>query len=299
MYDVPTTSVMLNQDILFVETLLVRAAYSAPNLTYLRITRTSGIPESWLVPIQRYARLERVDLLEPMYDSSASCTPALGAEAGFGSLRELHLYGKFAALQDATDLLRSVSSPHLRSLRVDSCECRTDAFAEALRDFCAVLRSKFASALEVVVLSVYGIGPEVTLERPLAEYLHLLLQVRGVKDVRLSLAPNGVIVAVSEADVSAMADSWPRLERLHLDCASFKSRGGGGLPRQVVDRMVLACPLLEDIRLPIDADSEVDTSTLPTRGEAYAYAASYPFSATKPVLRPCCASVSVLPACLI
>ncbi|TFK83877.1 hypothetical protein K466DRAFT_665532 [Polyporus arcularius HHB13444] len=265
----------------FVETLLVGIAERAPTLTYLRITRTSGIPESWLVPIRRFSRAETIDLREPMYDAvsssallqplstlqhlrtlrlrfqSTSCAPALGVETGFGgfgALRELHLNGKFAQLQDATGFLRRVASPHLRSLRIDDCECRTDTFAEALHDFCAVLESQFAFTLQVVALSVYGIGPSLTLERPLAECLHPLLQVGGLRDVRLSLAPKGVLVAVSEADMRAMADSWPLLERLHLSCGLCESGGGPGLSHGVVEWMRQACARLEDIQLPIDEE---------------------------------------------
>ncbi len=266
----------------FVETLLVRIAERAPTLTYLRITRTSGIPESWLVPIRRFSRAETVDLREPMYDAvsssallnplstlphlrtlrlrfqSTSCAPAPGVETGFGgfgALRELHLNGKFAQLQDATGFLRGLASPHLRSLHIDDCECRTDAFAEALHDFCAVLESQFAFTLQVVALSVYGIGPLVTLERPLSEYLHPLLQVGGLRDVRLSLAPKGVLVAVSEADMRTMADSWPLLERLHLSCGLCRSGGGAGLSHRVVEWLGQACARLEDIQLPLDEES--------------------------------------------
>ena len=63
------------------------------------------------------------------------------AEGGFAALRELQLNGKFATLQDATALLCAVASPHLRSVRVENCECRTDVFVDALHEFGTVLKS--------------------------------------------------------------------------------------------------------------------------------------------------------------
>ncbi|RPD73298.1 hypothetical protein L226DRAFT_536414 [Lentinus tigrinus ALCF2SS1-7] len=311
-----------SMDKAFVEDLLVRAAARAPYLTYLRITRTSGIPESWLVPVRRFSRVESVDLLEPAYDAvstSALMQPLAALEhlrtlkmrlqppprtcpgsgvapcgpRGFSALRELQLNGKFAGLQDATEFLRGVASPHLRSLRIEDCECGSDDFAEALLEFCTVaLQAKFATSLEVVALSVYGIGAPVTLERPLVEYLHPLLQVRGLRDVRLSLAPKAVFMAVSETDVRAMADAWPLLKRLRLDCALAKSEGGapgGGLSRRVLEWMVQTYPLLEDVQLPVDGDSEVIASASEDR--LGAYVGSHPmFGYVEPVLCPCLCS---------
>ena len=303
----------------FVETLLMHTAELAPNLTYLRITRTSGIPESWLVSVCHFARLEEVHLLEPMYDTVATAAllqplaalrclrvlrmrlpPATDsgagvgqgiAEGGFAALRELQLNGKFATLQDATALLCAVASPDLRSVRIDNCECPTDVFVDTLHEFGTVLKSKFARALEIVDLSVYGIGPAVTLERPLVEYLHPLLQIGGLQDVRLSLAPKAAVVAVSEADVRTMGESWRRLKRLRLDCAPGKAKAGGyggGLSRRVLKRMAQDFPLLEDFEVPIDGvgDSEDNTCV----GYAYAATGSPPYGLTEPFLCPCLCS---------
>lgn len=68
---------------IYVDTLMKDIARRAPSITYLRITRTDGIPEPWLFPIHRFADLKTLDVLDPVY--GAIRTPIM-----LFSLADLH-----------------------------------------------------------------------------------------------------------------------------------------------------------------------------------------------------------------
>ncbi len=250
----------------------------APNLTYLRITRTSGIREAWLLPVDQLARLEVLDISEPTYDEVTTCDllprlaamdclrslklrlpPLLGhkmpnpATRGFGALQDVYLDCKHASLDDAITFLRAVSSPHLGSVRLEECECPTNSFASSLLELCTLLHDVFGSTIRAISLSVTPIGAPVVFEHALTKYLEPLLHLRELAEFRfcVSRASRNVSIPVPEQNLVAIAESWPRLSRLDLNY-----RGPTVEPPTTRPLLSLArhCPVLITLNLPcVDA----------------------------------------------
>ncbi|TBU47558.1 hypothetical protein BD309DRAFT_456494 [Dichomitus squalens] len=267
----------------FVETLLLRAAESAPCLTYLRITRGNGILEDWLRPVCRFSRVQVLDILEPAYDAvtTSDLLPRLGAmkslrslklrlpaavghafdngTQSFTALRVLDLGSRFASLHDAIKMLRLVSSPYLESVHVDGCECETGLLSAGLHDLCTVLDARFAPTLRTISLSITPIGSPIAFEQPLVKYLKPLLRIRHLADVRLHLASKNVSVVVSVSDFVTIAESWPHLEHLEL---SYVPSGKAPSLRALIP-LARLCPFLTHVQLPrIDA-RDVEMASIP------------------------------------
>ncbi|EJF57204.1 hypothetical protein DICSQDRAFT_183328 [Dichomitus squalens LYAD-421 SS1] len=278
----------------FVETLLLRAAESAPCLTYLRITRGNGILEDWLRPVCRFSRVQVLDILEPAYDAvtTSDLLPRLGAmeslrslklrlpaavghafdngTQSFTALRVLDLGSRFASLHDAIKMLRLVSSPYLESVHVDGCECETGLLSAGLHDLCTVLDARFAPTLRTISLSITPIGSPIAFEQPLVKYLIPLLRIRHLADVRLHLASKNVSVVVSVSDFVTIAESWPHLEHLEL---SYVPSGKAPSLRALIP-LARLCPFLTHVQLPrIDA-RDVEMASIPSHRSLMSFSIS-------------------------
>ncbi|KAM5536654.1 hypothetical protein V8D89_009749 [Ganoderma adspersum] len=261
----------------FVEALLLQAAQTAPNLTYLRITRASGIPEAWLHPVDQFSGLKILDISEPAYDEVTTCDllPGLAAmnslrslklrlptplvhnapnpvARSFDALQDVDLDCKHASLDDAITFLRAVSSPYLESVRLEGCECPTNSLAVSLLELCTVIRDRFASTIRAVSLSVTPIGAPTVFEHSLNKYLEPLLHVRELAEFRFSISRSSknVSMRVPDSDLVAMASSWPRLSRLDLNYIPADEM----LTVQALLSLAQHCPCLTTLNLPsIDA----------------------------------------------
>ena len=228
----------------FVEALLLQAAQTAPKLTYLRITRASGIPEAWLLPVEQFPNLEILDICEPTYDDVTTCDLLPGLAAmnslrslklrlptplihnapnptvrSFDTLQDVYLDCKHASLDDAIAFLRAVSSPHLESVRLEECECPTNSLTTSLLELCTVIHDKFRTAIRTVSLSVTPIGAPTVFEHSLDKYLEPLLHIHELTEFRLCISrtSRNLSIPVPEANLVVMAESWLRLSRLDLN----------------------------------------------------------------------------------
>ncbi|KAI0738485.1 hypothetical protein C8Q80DRAFT_1205602, partial [Daedaleopsis nitida] len=116
----------------------------------------------------------------------------------------------------------AVSSPFLETLRVEGFECRTDVLGNTLHHLCTILHSRFRRTLSELVASLYGVGPSVGQEGLLAEALEPVARIRGMRNVRVSLAPQGECLTMCEQDLRDMVEGSlalvPRLEVAPLSC---------------------------------------------------------------------------------
>ncbi|KAI1791787.1 hypothetical protein LXA43DRAFT_944802 [Ganoderma leucocontextum] len=261
----------------FVGALLLQAAERVPNLRYLRLTRASGIPEAWLLHVDQFACVEVLDISEPTYDevTTRDLLPRLAAMGNlrslklrlpaatingaydhatrsFGALQDLHLDCKHASLDYAIALLRLVSSPYLASVRLEECECPTDSLSGSLLEFCTVLHAAFGPTFRTIFLSMTLIGAPVVFEHPLVKHLEPLFHIRELTEFcfRTALASGNVSIPVSESDLAAMAESWPRLRHLDLNYVPVAERPG----LRTLLSFARHCPSLTSLNLPcIDA----------------------------------------------
>ncbi|KAI0730765.1 hypothetical protein C8Q76DRAFT_833322 [Earliella scabrosa] len=259
----------------FVRELLDGLAARAPRLRYLRISTTAGIREAWLEPVAGFRELDTVDLLERIYqDVSTSpllrplaAMPALHhlkirlpadvpdlAPGAFPALRTLTLDATHAPLRSAASLIAALSSPHMHALALQNCPCTAVGVGAALHAVCTAIRTRVGASLRTLELSLRGAPPVASDARPLLSAIEPLLELRDLADVRITLAPEVVVLPASARDLDRMAEAWPGVRTLHL------SYNPGNAPPSLEDVAALAhrCTELQDLVLPgIDASIPV------------------------------------------
>ena len=108
---------------------------------------------------------------------------------------------------------------------------------------------------------------------PFLPYIAPALQIRGLTSFRFALHPifvsrikQLVTASVSGTDVVALARAWPRLERLHLECAL--TRGCAPLSAMALARAAAACPRLARVMFPsVRAPSMFELAEMARAGE--------------------------------
>lgn len=269
-----------------VRELAQQIAVKAPNLRYLRITTSGEVKESWFESIGDLRELETFDIFEPIYGQVTThpllqplaslpnlqhlklrlpeaAVPVFDSNA-FPSLRTLTLDVMFAPLSSVPAFLSAISSPALATLALLNCECATTSVHAKLHEVTDIIRSKFSTALREFTLSLRGIGPEQEQPQPLLQTIEPLLQVRGLVDVRLTIAPEVAILAASQDDLKTMCEAWPNATRLHL--SYFPSSA----PTPVCDLAAVSrhCPNLTELILPGIDGSAPAADNLPSSKDA-------------------------------
>ncbi|KAI0372622.1 hypothetical protein BV20DRAFT_1050514 [Pilatotrama ljubarskyi] len=258
----------------FVRELIGQITVKAPHLKYLRITTSGDVQESWLVSVGELRALETFDILEPIYCQPttypllrplatlpnlrhlrlrlpATTMPHVDRNA-FPTLRTLTLDAMFAPLSAIPAFLSSISSPHLESLELLNCECATISVHAKLYEITDIVRSKFSPCLRTFVLSMRGVGPVQAYPQPLTKTIEPLLDMHGLTDVRVSIAPEVAVVAASQHDLKKMSEAWPKTTRLHLAYHSSSSSP----PLRDLFAIGRQCPELTELILPgIDAST--------------------------------------------
>ncbi|OJT11653.1 hypothetical protein TRAPUB_11826 [Trametes pubescens] len=272
----PTNEGSLPSNEASVRELAGQIASKAPNLRYLRITTSGEVKESWFEPVGDLRELETFDIFEPIYGQVTThpllrplaslpnlqhlklrlpeaAVPLFESNA-FPSLRTLTLDAMFAPLVSIPVLLSAISSSRLTTLALLNCECATTSVHAKLHEVTDIIRSKFSTSLREFTLSLRGIGPEQEQPQPLLRTMDPLLQVRGLVDVRLTIAPEVAILAASANDLKTMCEAWPNATRLHL--SYFPSSA----PTPLCDLAAVSrhCPNLTELILPgIDGSAPV------------------------------------------
>ncbi|KAL1941216.1 hypothetical protein VTO73DRAFT_7428 [Trametes versicolor] len=271
-----------------VRELAQQIAVKASNLRYLRITTSGEVKESWFESVGDLRELETFDIFEPIYGPVTThpllqplaslpnlqhlklrlpeaAVPVFESNA-FPSLRTLTLDAMFAPLSSVPAFLSAISSPALATLALLNCECATTSVHAKLHEVTDIIRSKSSSSLREFTLSLRGIGPEQEQPQPLLQTIEPLLQVRGLVDVRLTIAPEVAILAASADDLKTMCEAWPNATRLHL--SYFPSSA----PTPVSDLAAVSrhCPNLTELILPGIDGTAPAADDLPSSKDALA-----------------------------
>ena len=181
-------------------------------------------------------------------------------DSSLEALQVLRVSGPPSPIEELINAVRSSSlcSAHL-SILVP--EHDRDGGARCV----ATLASRFATSLDRVLVEYRRSADRLSPPAPRAfsHYAQPLLSLRGLRKCTI-VVEDTLPVLMSDADVHAMAEAWPRLVALEVTL-----RSSAALPSIVaLSAFARGCPQLESLRIPIAQDvSALDSDSAGARGE--------------------------------
>ncbi|KAH9903500.1 hypothetical protein C8Q73DRAFT_55655 [Cubamyces lactineus] len=180
-------------------------------------------------------------------------------DSSLGALQVLRVAGPPSPIEE---FINAVQSPSLRSAHLSILvpEHDRDGGARCV----ATLAARFATSLDTLRVEYKRPADRLAPPAPRAfsHYAQPLLSLRGLRKCTIAVE-DALPVLMTDADVHAMADAWPRLVALEVTL-----RSSAALPSIVaLSAFARGCPRLESLNVPIAQDvSDLDSDSAGARG---------------------------------
>ncbi|OBZ68737.1 hypothetical protein A0H81_11115 [Grifola frondosa] len=252
-------------------TLLIRELCSkAPALQIVRITGSVRLPS--LLPVASLQQLRQLEVLDsrsqfpidvilPVFRSMSTLPSLVKLDIPIGAITEalrvtgfhmLESLNTSGSVSDVTHFILGITSPYFRSIQIHV----KPADLEKQRNFFAALSLKFATSLRSV-FAAFLHGEPGTEPPFLLEIIGPLLAVGGLQ--RISLDFGALNVSIPDDEIFRMAETWPDLTKLQLECGSTERRPSV----HALSALARCCPQLSELVLPSLDDSPLLSEAAP------------------------------------